>query len=88
MAKSFSRQLRGYFSDIGNALEGKPKWRSKPATFAAIVLLFLIALGQLLSLVFHVKVIANGIAIPLWGSGIACVVAAILAVMLWRESGL
>jgi uncharacterized membrane protein len=88
MAKSFGRQLRGYFSGIGNALEGKPKWRSKPATFAAVVLLLLIALGQLLRLVFQVKVIANGIVIPLWGSGIACVVAVILAVMLWRESGL
>jgi len=88
MAKSFSRQLRGYFSGIGNALESKPTWRSKPATFAATALLFLIALGQLLRLVFHVKVIANGIVIPLWGSGIACVVAVILAVMLWRESGL
>jgi hypothetical protein len=67
MAKSFSRQLRGYFSGIGNALEGKPKWRSKPATFAAVVLLFLIALGQLLRLVFQVKVIADGSVIPLAG---------------------
>jgi len=88
MAKSFSRQLQGYFSGIGNVLEGKPKWRSKPATFATIVFLLLIALGQLLRLVFHVKIIANGFAIPLWGSAIGCIVAVLLAVMLWRESGL
>ena len=87
MAKSSSRQLRGYVSGIGNALEGKPKWRSKPATFAAVILLFLIALGQLLRLVFQVKVIANGIAIPLWGSAIACVVAVILTVMLGEKAG-
>ena len=59
-----------------------------PPRFATVILLFLISLGQLLRLVFQVKVIANGIVIPLWGSGIACVVAVILAVMLWRESGL
>ncbi len=88
MARTFQRRLRGFFTDIERAVEGKPKWRTKPATFAATILLFLIAIGQLLRVVFHVKVIANGVAIPLWGSAIACVVAAILAVMLWRENGL
>lgn len=88
MAKPFSRQLQGYISGIGNVLEGKPKWRSKPATFAAIVFLSIIALGHLLRLVFHVKIIADGFVVPLWGSAIACIVAALLAAMLWRESGL
>jgi hypothetical protein len=88
MARTLQHRLRGFFSDIERAVERKPKWRAKPATFATTILLFLIALGQLLRVAFHVKVIANGIAIPLWGSAIACVVAAILAVMLWRESGL
>jgi uncharacterized membrane protein len=88
MAKSLQRRLRGYVSGVEGALAGKPKWRTKPGTIAAIVLLILISVGQLLRVIFHVNVMANGIVIPLWPSGIACVVAVILAVMLWRESGL
>jgi hypothetical protein len=86
MAKSIQRRVRGLFSEIERAVEGKPRWQTKPATIATIILLCFIAVAQLLRLIFHVKVIANGVAIPLWGSAIACIVAALLAVMLWRES--
>jgi uncharacterized membrane protein len=88
MAKSLRRRLRGYISGVEGALVGKRKWRTKPGTIATIVLLILISVGQLLRLIFHVNVIANGFVMPMWPSGIACVVAVILAVMLWRESGL
>ena len=32
------------------------------------------------------EVIVNGVSIPTWASGIACVVAGWLAIMSWRES--
>ena len=64
MAKSLQRRLRGYISGVEGALVGKPKWRTKPGTIAAIVLLILISVGQLLRLVFQVKVIANGYCDP------------------------
>ncbi len=88
MAKSIQQRVRGAFSEIEKVVGGKPRWRSKPATVATVALLCLIALAQLLRLVFHVKVIASGVVIPLWASAIGCIVAALLAVMLWRESKL
>lgn len=65
---------------------GKTKWRTKPGTIATIVLLILISVGQLLRLIFHVNVIANGFVMPMWPSAIACIVTALLAVILWREN--
>jgi hypothetical protein len=50
-----------------------------------MILLTLIAVGHVLRLVFRVEVMAGGISIPLWVSIIACVVPALIAVMLWRE---
>jgi hypothetical protein len=41
---------------------------------------------QLLRVVLGWEVTVNGILIPLWASVIACVVAATLAFMLWRET--
>jgi Na+/proline symporter len=58
----------------------------KPASFLAILLLALIALAHLLRLVFRVEVTVDGVSIPLWASIIACVVPALIALMLWRES--
>lgn len=58
----------------------------KPASFLAILLLALIALAHLLRLVFRVEVTVDGVSIPLWASVIACVVPALIALMLWRES--
>jgi len=57
----------------------------KPATTVTAILLFLIAIAQLLRFIFQVEVVAGGFRIPLWPSAIACIVAAILAIMLWRE---
>ena len=57
----------------------------KPFTIIAIVVFSLIALMQLLRFVLGWEVSVNGVMIPLWVSGIAFVIAAGLAVMLWRE---
>jgi hypothetical protein len=57
----------------------------KPFTIMAIVVFALVALVQLLRVVLGWAVIVNGIFIPLWVSVIACVIAATLAVTLWRE---
>ena len=58
----------------------------KPFTTIAIVLFSLIALLQLVRFILSWEVNVNGISIPIWASGIAFVIAAALAVMLWRES--
>ena len=57
----------------------------RPGSLLAMILLTLIAVGHVLRLVFRVEVMAGGISIPLWVSVIACVVPALIAVMLWRE---
>jgi hypothetical protein len=58
----------------------------KPFTTLAVVILSLIALVQLIRVVLGWPVIVNGIGIPLWLSGVACVVAATCAVMVVREA--
>lgn len=58
----------------------------KPFTAIAVVLLGLIAAVQLIRCVQGWPVNVNGVDIPVWASGLACVVAGITAVMLWRES--
>ena len=58
----------------------------KPFSTAAAVVFGLVALAQLLRLVLAWPVIVNGIGIPLWPSAIACLAAAGLAVMVWREA--
>jgi hypothetical protein len=57
----------------------------KPFTIVAIVVFTLVALAQLLRVVLGWEVTVNGVFIPFWASVIACVIAATLAVMLWRE---
>ena len=59
---------------------------TKPFTTLAVVLFLLIALLQLLRFVFGWEVTINAITVPVWVSGIACVIAAGLAVMVWRET--
>jgi membrane protein implicated in regulation of membrane protease activity len=59
---------------------------TKPFTLIAIVLFSLIALMQLLRLILGWEVVVNGMPVPVWVSGIAFVIAAGLAVMLWRET--
>ena len=58
---------------------------NKPFTVGAVVVLSLVSLLQLLRLVLGWPITINGVAIPLWASGIAFVVAAALAAMVWRE---
>jgi len=57
----------------------------KPFTIIAIVLLSLIALLQLLRFILGWGVTVHGVSVPVWASGIAFVVAAGLAVMVWLE---
>jgi hypothetical protein len=58
----------------------------KPFSRIAAVVLGLVALVQLLRLILGWSVVVNGLAIPLWASAGACLVAAGLAVMVWREA--
>ena len=57
----------------------------KPFTLVAIVVFSLVAMLQLLRFTLNWEVTVNGVAIPLWASGIAFLIAAILALMLWRD---
>ena len=57
----------------------------KPFTAVAIGVFALVAIAQLLRLVLGWNVTVNGILIPVWVSAIACLLAATLAVMVWRE---
>ena len=58
----------------------------KPFTSVAVVIFSLVALLQLLRVALQWEVTVNGIFIPFWASVIACVVAATLSFMLWRET--
>ena len=58
----------------------------KPFTTIVVIVLALIALLQLLRFVLRWEVTVNGTVVPVWLSGIACVVAGGLAVMVWRDS--
>ncbi|MBS3963111.1 MAG: hypothetical protein KGZ80_01225 [Methylomonas sp.] len=58
----------------------------KPFSLIAALVLGLVALVQLLRLILGWSVVVNGFAIPLWASAVACLVAAVLAVMVLREA--
>ena len=58
----------------------------KPFSSIAAVVFGLVALMQLLRLVLGWSIVINGFSIPLWASAVACLVAAGLAVMVWREA--
>ncbi|HTF14640.1 MAG TPA: hypothetical protein VK643_08225 [Burkholderiales bacterium] len=58
---------------------------TKPFTILAIVLFSLIAFLQLLRFLLGWEIMVNGVTVPVWASAVAFVVAAGLAVMLWRE---
>ena len=58
----------------------------KPFSAMAAVVFVLVALAQLVRLVLGWTVVINGVNISLWASAIACLVAAGLAVMVWREA--
>jgi len=58
----------------------------KPFTAMTVTLLALIALLQLGRFLLGWEITVHGVVVPVWVSGIAFLVAAALAVMLWRES--
>ena len=58
----------------------------KPFTIIAAGLFALIAVVQLVRFLFSWEITVNGVMIPVWASGIVSVIAAGLAVMLWREA--
>jgi hypothetical protein len=58
----------------------------KPFTIMAVVLLSLIAILQLSRFIFGWEVTVDAMSVPVWVSGIAFVVAAGLAVMVWLET--
>jgi hypothetical protein len=57
----------------------------KPASLAVAIFLWLIALVQLLRVIFDIRVTAQGVDIPLWVSGLAFIVLVALGIWLWRE---
>lgn len=58
----------------------------KPFTTIAVVIFTLVALLHLLRLLFGWEVTIAGTVIPMWASYVGLLIAAGLAVMLWRES--
>jgi hypothetical protein len=57
----------------------------KPASLVTAILLWLIALAQLLRVILQARVTADGVEIPIWLSALAFVVLGILGLWLWRE---
>jgi uncharacterized membrane protein len=57
----------------------------KPASLVVAIFLWLIALAQLLRVLFRVEVKAGEVTIPLWVSFVAFIVLAALGTWLWRE---
>jgi len=58
----------------------------KPFTAIAALVFLLIAILQLLRFTLRWEVTVNGVTVPVWLSGIAFVIMAGLAVMVWREA--
>jgi hypothetical protein len=58
----------------------------KPFATVAVFVFALVALLQLLRVILGLEVTVNGSVIPFWASVVACVAAATLSVMLWRET--
>ena len=57
----------------------------KPASLVAAIVFWLIALAQLLRVLFRVEVTAGGVNIPVWVSILAVIVPGALGLWLWRE---
>ena len=58
----------------------------KPFTTIAVAVFSLVALLQLLRVLMGWEVVIGGVHIPFWASLVACVAAAGLAVLVWREN--
>ncbi len=57
----------------------------KPFSAIASVVFALVALMQLVRFFQAWPITIDGVEIPIWASAIACVIAATLSVMVWRE---
>jgi hypothetical protein len=57
----------------------------RPAPLVAAILFWLIALAQLLRVLFQVEVTAGGVNIPIWVSILAFIILGALGILLWRE---
>lgn len=67
----------------------KAEWEhqmKKPFTITAVAIFSLVALLQLLRFTLGWAITVNGVTVPVWVSGIAFVIAAGLAVLVWRET--
>jgi hypothetical protein len=60
--------------------------RNKPFTTVAVILFALIASVHLLRLFLAWEVTVSGMVVPKWASGPGLVIAAGLALMVWREA--
>ena len=58
----------------------------KPFTAITIVVFSLVAVLHVLRLMFRWEVVINGLVMPMWASVVGLIVAAGLAVMVWREA--
>ena len=58
---------------------------NRPASLVAAIFLWLVALAQLLRVLFRMEVRAGDVSIPLWVSILAFIVLAALGIWLWRE---
>lgn len=58
----------------------------KPVATITVVFLLLLAALQLTRVVLGWEVMVNGVAVPLWASGIAGLVAGALGLLLWRDA--
>ena len=58
---------------------------NRPASLVVAIVLWLIAVAQLLRVLFRVDVRAGDVSIPLWVSILAFIVLAALGIWLWRE---
>ena len=61
--------------------------RVKPFTTIAVIVFSLVAVLQLVRVALGWEITVNGAHVPLWASGIAGLVAAVLAFSVWREAG-
>jgi hypothetical protein len=58
----------------------------KPASLLAVLVFALVALAHLARLVLRTEVLVGGAAVPMWTSVLGLLVAAGLAIALWRET--
>ena len=69
----------------GPQVERRVGMNNRPASLVVAIFLWLIALAQLLRVLFRVDVRAGDVSIPLWVSILAFIVLAALGIWLWRE---